>query len=497
MKVVRSFRGRLALRFAATVLLVALAGSAISYIALRRILYAQLDRSLRTLAEIEAAATADSADASVHFHEEVLISATDREASLTRYAEVWSVEGAPVLRTRNLEGRDLPLHVGVLARVAASGQPEVFGFEWEGQGFRGLLFPLGLIGPQHQAHLLQVAAPTERIDAALERFLTMLVLLILGGTLAAAALGWWLAGHAVRPVMQIIGQAEELDLRKPEHRLQAETETEELGRLVSVLNAMLTRIDAAFENQRRFLADAGHEIKTPLTILRGDLEVALRQERSPEEYQAVLRQSLADLKEASSLAEDLITLARSDSGGLEPGPAQVSVGELLVRVAERYRGAAEEAGLRLELEVGDGLHVRGDPDLLERSISNVVDNAIKYTQRGGRVSLWATRGGDGQVHVNVRDDGPGIPQEELARLFERFYRGASGRRLVRGSGLGLAIAKAIFEAHGGGVELESEVGRGTHVSLVLPSVGTEAAARQARPETGVAREAGGEGARGG
>lgn len=469
MSIRRSFRGRLALRFGGTLMILALAGSVIGYVALREILYAQLDGSLARLAEIEAAATADTQDSTVHFHEELFVSATDREVSLTRYAEIWNVDGDPVLRTRNLQAADLPLAEGILTRVASADEPELFGFEWRGRGFRAVIYPLGLIGSQHQAHLLQVAAPTDHLEAVLDRFLILVGLVSVAGAAAAAGLGWWLAGRAVRPVMEVIQQAESLEMSRGEHRITAETDTEELARLVSVLNAMLARIDQAFENQRRFLADAGHEIRTPLTILRGDLDVALRRRRSPEEYEAVLRQTLGDLREASSLADDLITLARSESGGLEPQPAEVPVRRLLARIAEKYARVADEAGTELTLDVDDRLAVFADPGLLERALGNLVDNAIKYGGPEGHVSVSAHSENGGRVGIAVRDDGPGIPAEERGRLFERFYRGEAGRRSVRGSGLGLAIVKAVVEAHGGQVSLESTPGQGTSIHLSLPA----------------------------
>lgn len=469
MKILHSFRGRLALRFGATLMLVATVASAIGYAALRSILFSQLDSSLHRLAEIEAAGTADSRDETVHFHEELFGEAAEHEARPTRYAQVWSVDGESVLRTRNLQGRDLHLPTGILERVATSEVPEFFEFAWGERRFRGLVYPLRLLGPQHRAHLLEVAAPTDQVLTVLGRFLRMLVLLVLGGAVVASAFGWWLAGHAVRPVMQIIKQAEALNMNRGAHRIAAEAHTEELNRLVCVLNAMLARIDEAFENQRRFLADAGHEIKTPLTVLRGDLEVALRRRRTPEEYEAVLGQTLEDLREASSLAEDLITLARSDSGGLEPRLEEVTVAQLLTRVADRYKVTAEGAGIRLDLAVADGIVVAGDSALLERAVGNLVDNAVKYSGVGRFVSLSAARRSEGNVEIVVRDNGPGIPAEECTNLFERFYRGDTGRRSTRGIGLGLAIVKAIVEAHRGWVDIQSMVGRGTTVSLVLPA----------------------------
>lgn len=449
-------------------MILALAASAIGYVALRKILYAELDASLARLAEIEAAATADTQDSTVHFHEEVFVTATDREVSLTRYAEIWNVDGEPVLRTRNLDAADLPLPEGILARVGSSDEAEFFGFEWRGSDYRALVYPLGLIGPQHRAHLLEVAAPTDHLAAVLDRFLALVSFLVLAGTVSAAALGWWLAGQAERPIMQVIQQAESLEMSRGDHRITAEAETEELARLISVLNSMLARIDEAFENQRRFLADAGHEIRTPLTILRGDLDVTLRRRRSPEEYEAVLRQALGDLRDVSSLADDLITLARSESGGLEPQPSEFRVADLVRRVAEKYARVGDSSGIELTLDIEDGLAVYADHGLLERAVGNLVDNAIKYGGPKGHFTVSAHSENDGRVAIYVSDDGPGIPAEERERLFERFYRGSTGRRSVRGSGLGLAIVRAIVEAHGGEVSLESEPGRGTRVCLELP-----------------------------
>ncbi len=481
----RSFRGRLALRFGATVMILALVGSLLGYLALRRILYAQLDRSLVRLAEIEAAATADSEDESVHFHEELYGDPSHAEASPTRYAQVWTRDGDSVIRTENLEGQDLPLPDGILDRVAFTGQFELFAFEWRGSQHRGLVFPLSRIGPQHSYHFLQLAAPLEQLHVVLGNFLRWLSVLIVTGTLAAGILGWWLAGHAVRPVMEIIRQAESLDIEATRHRISAHADSEEILRLVSVLNVMLNRIDEVLENQRRFLADAGHEIKTPLTILRGDVEVALRRGRSPSEYEAILEQTLEDLRDVSGLAEGLITLARSDSGGLQPRSDSVPIDRLFERIVARLGKRAENSGFNLATIAPRELAVRGDAQLLERAVYNLVDNAIKYAGKGRRIELSARTTEDGRISLSVADDGIGIPHDEQRKLFERFYRGTAGRRSARGSGLGLAIVNAIVASHDGEIYLESQPGMGTTLRLVFPAsdgIPAEDSTELAKPE---------------
>ena len=467
----RSFRGQLALRFGLTVLAVAGVGSTVGYFALRNLLLDQVDRTLLRFATIEALSTASSADSTVQFHDEVFLrSGSSTEAMLSRFAEVWSLNGEPVLRTRNLGNRDLPLSDDVRRRVVTTERPELFSVEWNGAGFRGILYPLGLVGPQHELHLLQVLLSTEQADQVLANFRSLLGLLAVAGAAISMGLGWWLAGLAIRPVMDTIRQAEAIELTGGKHRIETTAETEEMGRLVMVLNSMLARIDATFETQRRFLADVGHEIRTPLTVLRGDVEVALRKRRSREEYQAILEQSLEDIKGVSGLAEDLIILARGESGALTPELGPVDAEVLLRRVAERYRGAAAKTEATLEVECDPDAVVIGDRQLLERAIGNLVDNAVKYGTDGGRITLTARSTEAGDVTLRVSDTGPGIPESERPSLFDRFERGESGRRRARGSGLGLSIVKTIAETHGASVAVRDTEGGGATFELRLPGM---------------------------
>ena len=469
MTLARSFRGRLALRFTAVVMAFSVVGSSIGYLVLRRILYDRLDAILLRLAGIEAAATADSPDETVHFHDEIFQGrSSSHETILSRYAEVWTLEGEPVVRTENLGMRNLPLPAAVRERVAASGESELFDLTWEDQHYRAVLYPLPTIGPQHRVHLLQVAASARETETVLFRVVVFLAGIVLAGSVSGGVIGWWMAGYAVRPVLEIIHQAEALEADRRGHHIAAHADTDELRRLVSVLNAMLARIDIMVDGQRQFLADAGHAIKTPLTVLRGDIDVALRRRRSPDDYVQVLQQGLEDLKDVSLLAEDLITLARSDSGAQVPERATIALAPLLHRVAKKYERSAQADGLQLDIQATDGLTVAGDVALLDRAISNLVDNAIKYGRQGRRIVVAAEPVASGWAAIRVSDSGPGMSHEDRVRVFDRFYRGEDGRRTSRGAGLGLAITKAIVESLGGRVEMETAPGRGTTVTLVCP-----------------------------
>ncbi len=468
MNVTGSFRGRLALRFGMMAMLLTVTASALAYIALRHSLYGRLDTVLRRLAEIEAAATADSPDENVHFHDAVFQSSeSDASAGLTRYGEVWTLDGRPVVRTDNLNGRDLPLPESVRERVVSTGDPELFAVRWNKSEYRAFLYPLVLVSEQHRPHLLQVVVSTRETQNVLQSVLRLLAALVLVGMIGGGAGGWWLAGYAVRPVVEITRQAEAFEVKRQRHRISAQSDTVELSRLVTVLNAMLTRIDETLDLQRRFLADAGHSIKTPLTILRGDIDVALRHSRTAAEYQKVLAQSLTDLKDVSNLADDLITLARSDGGALLPNFQRVAVSDLFSRAARKFESSAQRAGAQIQIRLDGDFTVQADHELLDRAVGNVVDNAIKYGAGGGEITLSASRGADGSVNLAVSDRGPGIPEEQLAKLFDRFYRGDVDRRKARGFGLGLPIAKAIIESHDGSIDVWSEPEKGTTVTLRL------------------------------
>ena len=227
---------------------------------------------------------------------------------LNRYAQIWSADGTSLVRGRYIT-EDLPLDPSALARAADDELVWTRGV-FQGSPIRSLYYPLERLGELHNHHVLQVAAPLD----ARNRLLRRVGLLLLGilGTIAAATFGgaWWLAGRMVRPVDAIIDQAEGIAHGEPHRKIEAFADTWEYQRLVQVLNRMLTRLEAALETQKRFAADASHELRTPLTALRGQIEVALRRDRSPEEYVAVLDSALEESERLSRIAEDLLTLTR-------------------------------------------------------------------------------------------------------------------------------------------------------------------------------------------
>lgn len=461
-----SFRLQLAVRFTAamTVAILAVAGG--GYMVLREALDREIDASLANVASIQAASVTADPTGEMHFHEWNL---TPEEAAsledLNRYAQIWTESGRSLLRSQFL-AHDLPLDTLALGD-AASGELAWAEGRLEGKEIRSLYYPLGRLGESHTRHVLQVAAPLEARNRTLRissLFLAGIVLLVSGGTFAGA---WWLAGRTVRPVREITRQAERIGAGSLGKRITAHADTREYRRLVEVLNTMLVRIDASFEAQRRFIGDASHELRSPITALRGELELALRRERSPEEYRRVIGSALEETVRLTRLAEDLLTLARSDAGVIEPRRREVDLAEVASEAVERLRPRAAEKGVSVEARADAPVRGLYDPDLIGRALRNMVENAIKFTTRGGHVTVGVAAR-DAGAALEVTDSGPGIREADVARLFDPFYQAGSARTPAEGTGLGLSIVRAIAEAHGGRATAENRAEGGARFTMLLP-----------------------------
>ncbi len=444
----RSFRSLLAARAAAVTVLGLLLFSAGTLFTLKVVLDRELDSGILSVASIQAASLADGPSGDMRFHEWEL---TAEEAAsvrdLVQYAQVWGDDGTSLLRSRYMTA-DLPVDPEALTR-ASTGEVVWERQDFDGAPVRTVFYPLERLGAAHQSHVLQVAAPLERRDEMLRR--AGLFLLLLTALLGAAAFGggWWLADRAVRPIHEVIDQAEVIEARSLDTRIEAYADATEYRRLVGVLNTMLGRLQTGFDAQRRFTADASHELRSPLTVMRGEIELALRRDRDPAEYREVLRSTLEEVGRLSRTSEELLTLARSDSRTLVPAPERVDAVEVVGNVVERLQGKAGEHGVALELRSTDHAPAYVDPGILGRITWNLVDNAIRHATT--RVGVDVEAESDG-VRVVVRDDGPGLGDSNAEDLFRRFYRADPARTHPSGdggTGLGLAIVDALARAHGG------------------------------------------------
>jgi heavy metal sensor kinase len=465
---VKSFRAQLALRFTLSMWLGVVVISGASVLTLRAILDSELNASILNVASIQAASVTDAPDGRMEFHEWQL---TPEEATsvrpLLRYAQVWSEAGQSLLRSQFMTG-DLPLDRTAL-REAGEGELVWREQSFEGTPIRSLYYPLVRLGPAHDQHVLQVAAPMVARDRMVDRLTLFFAAVTLVVTLASAAGAWWLAGRAVRPVHEVIDQAEAIGAGSLDQRIRAYADTREYRRLVEVLNTMLGRIERAFEAQTRFTADASHELRSPLTVLRGEIEVALRKERSSEDYRTVLESALEEILRLSRISEDLLTLARADAGALYGDGSGVDVDEVVRRIVDRFGPAARAKDVELALDVRWEGPAHLDAGLLGQILWNLLDNAVRFTPSGGRVTVEVGRGED-RLEIEVRDTGPGLG-EDPERVFDRFVRLDPARTPGEersGTGLGLAIVRAIVAGFGGAVTAGNVPGGGARFRVVLP-----------------------------
>lgn len=318
------------------------------------------------------------------------------------------------------------------------------------------------------------AAVAEEQDAIRQSLKSLGTTLMIGlpcALLLALAAGYFLAGRVLSPVRAMAAKAEEITAERLFERLPVENSEDEFGRLATVFNHTLSRLEESFQSLRRITADASHELRTPLTTLRSVGEVGLRDHLDLESSREVIGSMLEETDRLAGLVDSLLTLTRADSGKLQLKQENVDLAGLLEDVAEHLRVLAEEKNQILSVESEEnGITANVDRSVLRQAIINLLDNAIKYTGTGGRIRLRVKRLRNAKAALEIMDQGPGIPAEHQEKIFERFYRVEKGRsRDTGGTGLGLAIARWAVEVNGGRIEVESQKGQGSVFRVLLPA----------------------------
>jgi heavy metal sensor kinase len=397
------------------------------------------------------------------------------------YIELRSPDGHSLAHSKNLRQHELPLdsnlinilkqgNYAFLTVSSNSGSPSFWG---EGK-LRLLSMPLAAQGRIQV--LVQLGVSTFSLDRSLEGLRTTIFYIGLPFALLLASVGgWWLAERAFRPINQIISATQQLSAQRLDARLPVPEVDDELKRLSLTLNEMLDRLQKAFNSQERFVADASHELKTPLTILQGELEVLRQQPRSPAEYEEFLSSASEELQQLTQIVQNLLLLARADSGRPLAMKEDVSLDEVLLSVLERLQSFAGKSQVKLSLKIDEvenpsdekWSYVRGDPDLLASLFFNLIHNAIKYSTSGQMVEIKVQKKDSGPI-VSVSDYGAGIREDDVPRIFERFHRAENPtRRDVAGTGLGLAIARWIAETHKANISVVSKPAEGSTFTVAF------------------------------
>jgi two-component system OmpR family sensor kinase len=314
-------------------------------------------------------------------------------------------------------------------------------------------------------YLIEVGESSQAIDASLENSVLLNAVFIPTAVLLVSVGGWWLTRRALQPLDTMIQTAHRISSGDLSHRIDIAGSSEEIRNLGQAFNQMIERLESSFQQIRDFGDNVSHELRIPLSILRGQTELSLRRVRSEEEYRNVLESNLEEIQRMEKIVERLLFLSRAERGEINVASTQVDLRGLVASVVAQFAVAAEAKKLRLVPRSGGPVVVVGDELLLRELLMNLIQNAITYTPEGGDVAVVLDQI-DGRVELAVADTGCGIPEGEIPHIFERFYQ-VDRSRSSQGSGLGLSICWWIVEAHGGEIRVESTVGKGSRFTVSL------------------------------
>ena len=462
-----TFRARLTLTMTLLALAVLTTASTAIYVWARGALLHAFDSALITIAQIEVEAAVDDPDVSVHLHEGVPVPLpSGMGPGYEKVVRFRSEDGSVDLRSVNLV-RGPRLETDPLLEARALAGEASFGDARRGSEiYRSVYYPFR--DARGRRLFAVVAIPRWPLERTLWSLLGALGVCLAVGGLAAAWGSTRLARRLTRPLERIAEGARAVGQASLSARIPDVSPDVELREVTAILNEMLARLEASVQAERRFLADASHELRSPLTNVRGTIEVALRRARSAAEYRETLADALAEIERLSRLVNALLTLSRADAGQLPFAFAPCQLAAVAEGAVKAHASRAAERDVRLALAVPEPFEVLADADRIRAVIDNLLDNALRYAPAGSVVAV-SVRRADDRACVSVQDAGPGLSLDEQAHVFDRFYRADRARaRNSGGMGLGLSIAKVIVDAHRGRLTVESAPGRGSTFTVDLP-----------------------------
>jgi len=463
-----TLRGRLALVMTALSVAVLAVASVVIYLGVRRTLRANLDEALLAMVRAEVASSLDGPGGKVHVHEEGPAAIRLPEAEgYEKLAQIRDAQGRVLAQTANLNGDATLVPDAALVAAALAGAARFGSAQRADVEQRAVYYPLH-DGEQHPLVAI-VAVSTGPLAHALDSVLGALAAALVGGGLLAAWASRGLARRLTRPLEAMAAAAHAIGEQSLHARLPAVSADRELCDLTDILNDMLARLEGAFVAQRRFVTDASHELRSPLSNVRGTLEVALRRPRTPEDYRATIATCLVEVERLARLVNGLLTLSRADAGlpTIVRGPCDLV--EVARQAAAAHEARAHAAGVTISVEAPAALLLEADADRLREVVDTLLDNALRYAPRGSTV--WLRVGTErGRPTLSVTDAGPGLSTAEQAHVFDRFYRADEARaRRSGGLGLGLSIARAVAEQHDAELSVRSAPGAGATFTLALPA----------------------------
>jgi two-component system OmpR family sensor kinase len=460
-----SLRRTVSVRFSLTILGALLIIALWAYLGTRRVLRESLDRNLAAAAQLEQAVLAARLPIAIQPGPEDWDSFVH---DVNRFVVIRSAEGR-VVETNTGLAADMPVDSTAFQR-AVRGDTAWVTQQWATDAVRSYYGPAPA-GSRPGHDVVQIAASMHPLQEAIREVLFLMLGTVFLGAVATAIGAGWLAQTSVLPVLEITAQARSVQPGVP-RRITAHADTQEFAGLVDVLNDAFERLEHAFDAQRRMITDAAHDLRTPLTAMRGEAEIALRGQRAPEEYRKTLQSMLEDVDQLTAISESLILLARLEAGELVVDHHEQDVAHIAQEATDKA-DARDSARVFTFHGTEAEVYAPVDRRLVSIGIGQLLDNVTKHTPTGTRtvVSVEAT---DTHVGVRIDDSGPGLPDEILPHLFEHFYRSDAARTRTGSVGLGLTITEAIVRAHGGDITVSRSPMGGLQIALRLPKTAATA-----------------------
>ncbi len=481
----KSLRFKLTLWYVLILAVLLIAFSSFLYLTLSNSLYRDVDNRLQALAGLIASEAASPLSKFALGDMDQALQLTMNLKPVGKFIQVLDESGKIGQKSDNLRNVQLPISLSTLKNASRG----VITFEtitsFGNTPLRIVTVPV--YEDNHVTKIIQVASSLEDVEDALKTLFIILIVTVPSALLVASLGGQFLANKALKPVDQVAQTARLITSKNLNQRIEPPKVKDEISRLVETFNEMISRLDKSFSRIKQFSTDVSHELKTPLTILKGEVEVALRKARDSSEYEEILRSNLEEINRMSKIVDDLLLLSKTDIGEMRLLQEKVNLTDILNEVVLNVDILAQSKHLRLETSNHlEDIHVYGDPLRIRELLLNLIDNAIKYTEVDGTIRITIERdgnharsgnepkgsdGGDskGFAKIIISDTGIGIAKEDQERIFDRFFRVDKARsREQGGSGLGLSICKWIVDAHQGDISVKSELGKGSTFIVRLP-----------------------------
>ena len=479
----RSLRFKLTLWYVLILGILLISFSSLLYFTLSKSLYRDADVKLRSLAELIASESASPLSKFGFGNIDQALAASMNLKPIGKFIQVLDESGKIGKKSDNLRDVQLPISLNAL-RNASQG---LITFEtdhsFSNASLRIITFPV--LENNHIARIVQVASSLEGVEDALNTLFIILIIAVPFSLMVASLGGQFLANKALKPVDNITQTARIITSQNLSQRIKLPKVRDEISRLIETLNEMISRLDQSFQQIKQFSTDASHELKTPLTILKGEVEVMLRRERTSDEYKQTLRSNLEEINRMSQIVDDLLFLSRADIGEIRLNKEVINIAEIINEVVVHMEILAQAKNIRIETSNHHGdIHILGDALRIRELFLNLIENGIKYTETGGSIRISFIKDNlinekishnrieskeTKFVKIIVSDTGIGIAKEDHERVFDRFFRLDKARsRDQGGSGLGLSICKWIAEAHHGEITIESEIQKGSSFIIRLP-----------------------------